>query len=234
MDSDHAPYEAAAAAAGHDLPCPGPCNRDWRHALDDGRLARNLKAPVPGMPTWCRDCADLVARALRGLRHMYELLVAGAPLAPVATAERHGSGHAAPSPSPALDQADEILQTLATIERYLRAHLGHATAGHDGLGFDGYLLAHITALLCSPRAAEAGTRILRLHRATQRRIGMDRFVARLDAPCPACDLRGLARDDGSEMIQCRCCNACWSWEDYERLCHILAEDLTAERQTVRR
>ena len=56
-------------------------------------------------------------------------------------------------------------------------------------------------------------------------FGYGRYVDRLPAPCPDCDMMSLYRDDGASWVECGNCGRLWSENEYQRLCVILAADV---------
>lgn len=86
-----------------------------------------------------------------------------------------------------------------------------------------YLDTWHTAWLSSPMAVDAGRETLSLARRAAAATGRDRVVHHLPLPCLRCDARALRREDGSETVFCRSCDARWTADDYDRLAYAFAD-----------
>lgn len=64
--------------------------------------------------------------------------------------------------------------------------------------------------------------LLRLHHLARVHCGQARLVHRLPVPCPRCDSMSLEREDGDDHIDCTECARRYTWDEYQKLCLILA------------
>lgn len=200
--------------------------------------------PAPGQPIWCRPCQDHIRTRLTALPGLAAQLLlrtdghlnAGRDTNTTRTGTRDGG----PTASPAWDAVEAVAAWAQDWRDELRERLGHADRPGWGewpgsvsharnLALAGnvtYLTAHLTALLSWPdRAEDAGLSITRQHKALEKAAGLDRLRHRLPAPCPSCDRRTLARDDGDEQVTCGACGRTWLEADYRRLTVVLASEL---------
>ena len=225
--------------------CPGDCNRAWvaaeRAAFDEMAWVKvkrirpdfsvlNHGVPmVEAAPVWCRACQADIVDAITAFPTQCKDLTPGflniskdAPTGP------HSTAVIPPSPSPAWDQADEIIRWAVCAEDDLRARIGDMGRGlrpwRDLSSACSYLTLHATPLLSCPDAVAIGFDALRMSRRLTQVTGQDRLVHRLPGACMVCDRRGtLQREDGDDMVKCRACGACWDFAYYSFLAHAVAE-----------
>lgn len=199
--------------------CPSRHNDAWRRAEEAGQ-PHDLQ-PVYGSPVHCLGCQG---RAYHQLQELPELLAAvwleaihGTSGKPTGTIGRVGIEHAWPGQASRL-MTDRIVGGLIELEddireqRGFRHRPGRGTEGQTATGAVAFLLVHLEwALAEHPAAAEPydrdsanpGSQIHHWHKAAQRFTRRDALRVQLAAPCPRCDLRSLAREDGDEYIECR-------------------------------
>lgn len=173
---------------------------------------------------------------LAGLPETLARLAPGRLAAPPGDTDRsrHGTGDAAPSPSPAWDEIDAATRWAVDCEDRLRAHLGHSEIPGHRRSLDqavAYLRAHATAWLCTPWAVDDGLDAIRWARRLTQATGTERLVHRLETPCPRCHVMALTRDDGDEWVECRNprCGAGWDLDRYEELIHAVAATVRRRR-----
>lgn len=238
----HSPHRDAASDP-HADPCPGRCNRTWRNAdridPDGNHYDRDghLIDPTPGQPVWCRPCADAIRAALGSLPDHAVARRDGrtAPGDTTGDRTRHATGGlAAPSPSPAFDELDELEAWARGWVEALADHLRHDAPSLrprvDGVparnltGHVRYLQGHATALLSAPFAVDVGRETLAVAHRLERTAGHDRVRTRLAEPCPTCDVRALVREDGLDYVECRACGRLWSEAEYDRLAVVLTHE----------
>ena len=209
--------------------CPGDCNRAWvaaeRIAHDEAKSRRprldliNHGVPmIPAAPVWCRDCQTSITDTIGKFPDLCAGLTPGTIITRGdASPDRHFTSIVPPSPSPAWDQADEIIRWAVNTEDQLRAHIGDLGRGprpwRTLSSAVWYLTSHATPLLCGPDAVSIGFDVLRMHRRLVQVTGTDRLVHRLPGACMVCDRRSLQRTDGDDLVKCKACGATW-YEDY--------------------
>jgi len=136
-----------------------------------------------------------------------------------------------PSPSPAWDQADEIIRWAVNTEDQLRARIGDMGRGprpwRTLSAAVWFLTAHATPLLSSPDAVSIGFDALRMSRRLEQVTGTDRLIHRLPGACMVCKRKGLQREDGKELVKCRACGATWHWDYYQLLARAFADEVRA-------
>ncbi|RSM73468.1 hypothetical protein DMH04_41390 [Kibdelosporangium aridum] len=74
---------------------------------------------------------------------------------------------------------------------------------------------------------EGAITLLDLHHRTRAVIGVRKLVHRLTVPCPRCDTQALERADGDDNIDCRACARRYTWDEYQKLCTLLARSREA-------
>jgi len=211
--------------------CPGECNRAWisaeKVAFDEAKSRRprleliNHGIPMtPAEPVWCRPCQEHIAEVIAGLPDQCRDLTPG----PLNTGRDTNTGtHQVsvipPTPSPAWDQADEIIRWAVNTEDQLRAHIGDFGRGprpwRDLGSAVSYLTLHATPLLSCPDAVTIGFDATRLSRHLTQVTGQDRLIHRLPGACLICKQSTLQRKDGDDLVRCRSCGGTWAWEYYE-------------------
>lgn len=201
------------------VPCPSLHNNAWRTAEAAGQ-PHDLQ-PTWGSPLHCLGCQG---RAYQQLTELPELLAAiwleaihGTAAKPTGTIGRVGIAHAWPGQASRL-MTDRIVGGLLELEddireqRHLNHRPGRGSEGPTAMGAVTFLLVHLEwALALHPAAAEPydrdsanpGSQIHYWHKAAVRFTRRDTLRVQLAAPCPRCQLRALAREDGDEYIECR-------------------------------
>lgn len=208
--------------------CPGPCNRCWRDTPSRADLT-----PVPGDPIWCTGCARGIAARLGELDDLVALLEAevGGQRAAGSDAPVSGS-KGRPSPSPAVDDVDEIVRTLEAWETAYREHRHlppppARTAEHRVMLCTAWLQRHLVGVLASDLGPDFGEDIARLHRMARRRTSTDPSKTRKPIPCPRCDTKALWHHDGERHVECAGCGRLLTLDEYDEL----TRDLTNDRRT---
>lgn len=253
--AENAALDAHAAALAHHNAHDDtqPCDPECR---PDPNLIRHDVPFHPGRPYWCVDvehvdprthtviidhhgCTTLIRDNLTNLLDLATGLAPGR-LNTGATINDHirVTRAAPPSPSPAWDEADDLIRWAVQLEDEIRDELGHpqAVAVHavrDGRTHElrhlapalAYLGAHVTALLSRDDAVTIGRQIMAWHRRLEHRVGRDRLIHRLPGVCHLCGRKGLQRADGGELVKCRHCGAAWAWEQHELLAKIYAGEV---------
>lgn len=199
--------------------CPSRHNDAWRRA-EASNEPHDLQ-PVYGNPVHCLGCQG---RAYHQLTELPELLAAvwleathGTAAKPTGTIGRVGIEHAWPGQASRL-MTDAIVGGLVELEDDIREQRGfrhrpsRGAEGQTATGAVSFLLVHLEwALSQHPAATEPydrdsanpGSQIHHWHKAAQRFTRRDQLRVQLAAPCPKCDLRTLARDDGDDYIECK-------------------------------
>lgn len=193
---------------------------------------------VPGRPVFCNDHRNKIRDALNGFESLFEQLYLeashGTPK-PTATGKVSGS-HGAPSPAPRVDDADELARWCCELEDSARRRL-HAprmvridfsARQRTLIAATQYLSRHLGRILTETEggyAAAFGQQVIGVDRKLRKKIGWDRFVRRLDVPCPACDMLTLGIADGTDVVRCSSCKNTWPELEYERLALVLASEL---------
>lgn len=214
--------------------CPG-YHRERDQPLDGEPVE------VHGDPIWCEDHRISIRNDLSDMPDLYVGLhieaVHGTPKP--AAGRVSGSKHE-PSPSPRLDDADEIVRWACDWEDIFRRELGEPAARAPVSARPRALLEAIHFLTTRLRKALAvigdpdeplglqfGREVHARHRELLRITRRDRLVHSLDPPCPACDMRSLRRHDGDDVIRCTNpeCREVWSEVEYQRLVLVLASDI---------
>lgn len=88
-------------------------------------------------------------------------------------------------------------------------------------------LAHRTEWACNSHIAvdEYADEMRALVRTLRIVTGTARYVDRLPAPCPDCDLLSLIRQDGADHVECTECRRLWTEDEYRRLAVVLAGEM---------
>lgn len=202
-------------------PCAGACNNAWRRAqatlADTG--TEHALTPTWGRPAHCDGC---VTRTRHHLAALPELLAAIHLEAVHGTHSKTtgtiGRIHIAVWPGEAsrllTDHIAGGMTDLATDIAHLRG-INTPHAGTEATRINAAartLAAHWDwAMQHHPCATEPwetgsgnpGSQAASWHRMALRFTRQDRRREQLIAPCPQCDLRTLARDDGDTYIECR-------------------------------
>ena len=216
----------------------GPCTCDWRCPWNHCRAPVPCPGPsakyghrvaVPGVPVWCRACQAIIVSAVAELPEACTRLLPGQVAAPstVTDPTRRTTVTGSPSLSPAWDEIDAVTRWAVDAEDRLRAHLNHsARPARRRLLVDAvtYLTGQATAWLRTPWAVEDGRTALTWHHRITAATGFDELVHRLDAPCPACNLQALVRENGSDHVVCRACRNTWPEAEYHWLTRLIAAE----------
>lgn len=196
---------------------------------------------VKGKPIWCdRHTWDIRDNLLAVPELYVQLHVEARHATPKPAGGKVSGSRHEPSPSPRIDDADELARWACDWEDTIRHHLAHPAAPVAASGrpralteATGYLTRHLAQALAldddtdEPTGYMLGVDINTTHRRLLRRCRADRLVHDLDPPCPACDHRTLRRDDGDDHVRCsnRDCQETWTEVEYQRLVLILASDV---------
>jgi len=222
--------------------CPGDCNRAWIRAEKAAwfeakqpwiaaRLHHDIPM-VPAEPVWCRACQTVIVDAIAAFPNLCKDLTPGfLNIGRDAATGPHTTAVIPPSPSPAWDQADEIIRWAVNTEDQLRARIGDMGRGPRPWRTLGsavsYLTLHATPLLCGPDAVAIGFDVLRMSRRLEQVTGTDRVIHRLPGLCMVCDRRSLQRKDGDDLVKCKACGATWYEDYYQFLVKALADEVRA-------
>jgi len=208
--------------------CPGPCNarhRRAQEALDAYAEALRLwekyligappaepevppVSPWPGEPIFCGRCQALIRRELAELDDLAAIRLAGADghrRGP--GSERVGGSRGTPSPSPSVDDVDELASMLRGWESVARGQ-------DDTPPRRGFLAREITTVICwlvahldeilasDAYATEFATEVRLWHKrlCAAEKAGTGRH--QMPLPCPRCGERTLEALDGAEHIEC--------------------------------
>lgn len=187
---------------------------------------------IPAEPVWCRPCQEHITATIAGFPAQCGPLTPGPLNTPRDTpGGRPSAGVSPPSPSPAWDQADEIIRWAVNAEDQLRAHIGDHQFGQRPWrtlsSAVTYLTGHATALLSCPDAVAIGFDALRLAARLTQVTGSDRLIHRLPGTCMLCERRSLQRKDGDDLVKCRACGASWDWGHYQFLAKTYADAVNA-------
>lgn len=189
----------------------------------------------PGDPVWCEEHRWQIRDHLTELPELYAAMHLEATHGTAKpSADKVSGTRTHPSPSPRIDDADQLARWACDWEDTIRHELGHPAAPHTATGrpralteATRYLLVHLTKALelddggSEPVALIFGTEVNRTHRTLLRKTSRDTLIHRLKAPCPACDIRALQRRDGEDHIRCTHCHTLWTEVEYQRLVLIL-------------
>lgn len=199
-------------------PCVGSCNRHYRAALAAGI---DDATHVAGLPVWCGDCGNAIAAALDELPDLLTALDAEVDQQRAAGGDAPITGsRGRPSPSPIVDDIDEITRLLEYWEDAHREYAGHPARPPRGSGrrpgaAARWLATHLVVVLAAPFAEELGRDVTRLHRLARRRTATDQAKARKPVPCPGCDLLALVHAAGDKYIGCDSCGRLLSFDEYD-------------------
>lgn len=216
-------------------PCPGTCNTAWRKA----ELARDHNdKPVPhtlrpqvGYPVWCDRCARGIAARLLELDDLVPMLeqeLAGRRAGIDDGTGIKAPGNHTPSPSPVVDDLDEILRTLHLWEDSYRELRGFPPrpARPADLRFAHciqWLHGRILGILGAPFAEELGRDVIRLHAMARRRTSTNPAKRRMPEPCPRCDLKAVTHHAGDAHVACERCGRVMLLRDWDAYCLDLAK-----------
>lgn len=166
--------------------------------------------PAEGDPVWCLRCAHRVYQDLLRIGDLAVNLVRGWDGHRGSGASEGGRSANTPSPSPAVDSADQLYGDLAVLEHAHRTRSGYAPRPDRGRGTTGlqmmcgWFAAEHYRLITGPDAEDYGITLLRWRRRLEQLTGMQSDTQPRPAPCPGCDKRALVlQDDG--WTRCRHC-----------------------------
>ncbi|MFC0039327.1 hypothetical protein [Actinomadura rayongensis] len=186
--------------------CPGPCNAPHR-----GPRRRPAPAPTAGASIWCAPCSSLLRARLAELTDLAARVGTSLDRRATGLSERVSGTPGRPSPSPAVDDLDELLQTLLTWEdayRELRNFAPRPRRGRYTPTLSAcitWLTTHLDGLLTFDGAQDFGQEVLSLHRRLRARASLDGPPRELTNPCPSCDLLTLKHDPTADEIHCQAC-----------------------------
>lgn len=225
------------------MDCPGSCNvtyrrafREYRQALaewdgdGDGPEVPDI-ASISGEPVWCFRCAATVRRCLASLEDLAAIRAAQADGHRGGQNERVSGSPGKPSPSPAIDDLEELWSVLHGWELSYR--------GADPRKRDkrlpvaimtavSWLLLHFDMIIRHPDIApEFGRDVLRWHAELSRKTAMGE-VRRKPVPCPRCDLMALVQKPDEEYVVCEQCGRHVSPEEYDELALKSAQKIKPE------
>jgi ribosomal protein S27E len=145
-------------------------------------------------------------------------------------ATRRGTLAHAPSPSPAWDTAEEVIQWA-----YLNAracaddnhHTGPFLYRADGVPARNltqtirYITAHLP-WYATDDPEQFYDEATSWKRALERLSGRDELTHRIKTPCPTCNHRTLVREDGADSVTCRNrdCGRIWREGEFDWMAHV--------------
>lgn len=187
-------------------------------------------------------CTEQIRQDLRAIPDLAAQLTPGQLNTPRDVSEQmgHSTTIDQPTNSPAWDDLEAVIRWAVGLEDQVRAKYGHGsgavmrslTASSRGarrvIGKQEMprLLGHAIAYLAreldrilrdEQLAVTVGQQILARKRSLEQDTGTGRLVHRLPGLCMACGRKGLRRTDGTELVKCGSCGACWDWDHYQIL-----------------
>jgi hypothetical protein len=220
--------------------CPGPCNHRYREAIaayekaladydpldpNQERPERPQVYPWTGEPLWCSPCKHKIRLRLAQLDTLAALLEHAADgYGESAASERVSRSDEAASPSPAVDDLDELTRMLIDWEDAYRSIRGWDSAPPRGdmasvqTEVTAWLGRHLDGILAAEDIAEPfGTEVLRWHRGMKHQAKAGVETLRKPLRCPRCRLMLLVWTEGSDRVDCRNpdCAAVMSYAEYE-------------------
>jgi hypothetical protein len=224
--------------------CPGSCNSRFRReqaaykaaltawaaamaarAEGDPELPRPLPPGTrawPGNP-WCGRCQGVLRAQLAELDDLAALLAAIPDLSAPPEEARVSGSRDTPSPSPSMDDLDELAGWLRDWQSALQgsdppARRGYlATAVTTGVH---WLALHFDPLITHPDlAADFGGELRQWHRTLSAKAKAGTGIKHMKKPCPRCRNYTLWRADGDRYVKCadRDCGRMLSLEEFEAL-----------------
>jgi hypothetical protein len=187
-------------------------------------------------------CTERIEAALRAIPELAAMLTPGPLNTPRDVADLGGSGRGIdpPTNSPAWDDVEAVIRWAVALEDEIRERYGHPRGGalraltvhvHDrrvAIGLKSmprllgdavaYLAREFDRIMHDPDlAVTVGQQIMSRRRSLEQDTGTARLVHRLPGICMVCKRKGLRRADGTELVKCPSCGACWDWEHYRLL-----------------
>ena len=201
-------------------PCPGGCNAWWRGLTEDQRAASETR-PWQGDPVWCHRCAAAIRASLARLDYLAAMhaFTADGYREPGQDAPRRGVH--APSPSAAMDDAEELTGWLLDWEDAYRKERGLGASMRHGYLADvrseviAFLAERLDSVLAMPFAADFGTEVLQWHRELSSKTKAGTGQHRKPVPCPRCGLKLLTWREGDDHVQCGGCNRHMTMDEYQ-------------------
>lgn len=199
-------------------------NAERAHLLMDHQLCPGShQHPEAGDPTWCSRCAGAIRARLVELDDLLTWIDAEIDGHRGVSSEDPVSGtKGKPSPSPAVDDLDEIARTLQAWEDAYRELRGFPpTPRRDAElrvpGCIRWLTTILDGALKSPLGKDLGQEILRLSVMARRRCQSDPAKRRLPAPCVRCNLKAVVHHAGDGHVGCESCGRLMllrEWDEY--------------------
>lgn len=189
---------------------------------------------------YCWRCTTKLRDALNALPEL-AVEAHNMPGGRLATTSNHANADRRPtkvdqlSPSPAVDEVDDVCDWAYTVAVDIADHLGHRngpfTYRQDGTPHKwaltqhvNYLTNNIDAVLSVEWADDIYENAIGYARRLRLRTGTDQLVHRIKDRCPTCNQRTLTREDGADKVICRNinCNRVWTEDEYARLAVVAA------------
>lgn len=225
-----------------EVPCAGPCNSRWRRARAEHEAA--LAAfdpasgqdppeppdvrPAPGDP-WCAKCKAIIHQELGELDDLAALIAARPPLASSSedvSAGRVGGTRATPSPSPRMDDLEELTGWLRDWESACRGDGPRPRRGYlatEITTITAWLVTHFDAIITHPDlAADFGAETRRWHRELSGKARAGVIDKHMKRPCPRCELYTLWARDGEDCVRCinNDCNRRLTRAEFQQLARV--------------
>jgi hypothetical protein len=227
--------------------CSGPCNNGYRRAraIWDDATAKHAdamtrllpgqeapQAPAPpaiqpwyGEPVFCSSCTAAIRAALSELDDLASLRMSQLPGSsqPSDGAGRVGGTKGAPSPSPAMDDVDELTSWARDWEAVARGDDPRARRGFlatERTTILAWLTEHVDTLLLNiDVAGDFGDETRKWHRELTEKTRSGTGMKHMKTKCPRCSLYTLWRQDGAPYVQCRDddCGRMLSLDEYAAL-----------------
>ena len=227
-----------------EVDCPGSCNSRYRReqaaykaALDDWaramecRLAGDPEPPRPLPPEtrawpgspWCMRCQGILRAQLAELDDLAALLAAIPDLSAPSEEARVSGTRGEPSPSPAMDELDELAGWLRDWQSALQGSDPIARRGYLATAITPsvhWLALHFDPLITHPdMAADFGAELRQWHRTLSSQAKAGTGIRHMTRACPRCRAYTLWRADGDRYVKCadRDCQRHLSLDEYEAL-----------------